>query len=391
MQKVLLPVLLVAATAGTTWFFASGSGPVQDPWKNTQQAAQQHLDSGEPSLFTGEPQQQSASVPDSAMNPLMTDEEQQRVAQSIEDSRTSAAQSKMRLFLKNIEEANELVDDLRAEIKLWETDVEALGGSDNGKKIASDDKLVERFLVHYRDKRRPAKDRPDFYAAELETLAAPVEKLLNSGQVAAAPTDSAFDAVSTIADSAHADIATYRESRLAVEGLIAEATSTADVTLNDRLLERRDRKNREMETVAIQAGEERRQERQAELIASRKELVDAEIEEEKRINRLEALSKKITPEVLAVLAPFVTPEYWHYGSKANNDKKLPYSLSHLRSLGCFKTRHEGWQVLQKIACDRNDKRPRWNVFDRERIQASKAQEYLIELGEALVYKGHLQP
>lgn len=389
MQKVLLPVLLVAATAGTTWFFASG--PAQDPWKATQQAAQQQLDSAEPTLFTSEPAQNFSPVPASSSNPLMTDEEQQRVAQSIEDSRTSAAHSKMRLFLKNVEEANGLVEDLRTEIELWETNVEALGGSENGKKIASDDQLVERFLVHYRDKRRPAKDRPDFYATELQTLAAPVQKNLESDLVAAAPTDSAFDAVSTIADSAHADITTYRESRIAVEGLIAEATTTADVTLNDRLLERRDRKNRELETVAIQAGEERRQERQAELIASRKALVDAEIEEEKRINRLEALSKKITPEVLAVLAPFVTPEYWHYGSKANNDKKLPYSLSHLRSLGCFKTRQEGWEVLQKIACDRNDKRPRWNVFDRERIQAAKAQEYLIELGEALVYKGHLQP
>lgn len=113
----------------------------------------------------------------------------------------------------------------------------------------------------------------------------------------------------------------------------------------------------------------------------------------------ELKAKANSPEVQALLAPFVTPAFSQPGKKTGA-KKTGVSLSALRATGALQPTVKGLKTLHRLGTkSQEDKeRPRWgfaSYFDRmsaeDREQLQKAQDYLNELGDVMVELGMLAP
>ena len=107
--------------------------------------------------------------------------------------------------------------------------------------------------------------------------------------------------------------------------------------------------------------------------------------------------KAAQPEVLAELAPFITPGYYQIDTMTPDLKPLSYTK--ITNAGALNGDVRGLTALLKIAWTSVDRaRPRWKMnpqlFMRhpaEVEQIKHAQQLLIELGPVLVEMGKLQP
>jgi hypothetical protein len=112
---------------------------------------------------------------------------------------------------------------------------------------------------------------------------------------------------------------------------------------------------------------------------------------------VELRKKAQEPEVLELLAPFITPGHAQINSLSLDSK--PLSFTALSSSGTLAPNINGLAKLVKVASTSQDKeRPRWNMnpllFQKhpaELEKATKAQRLLVELGPVLVEMGKLQP
>lgn len=113
----------------------------------------------------------------------------------------------------------------------------------------------------------------------------------------------------------------------------------------------------------------------------------------------ELKAKARSPEVQALLAPFITPAYSQPGKKTGT-KKTGVSLSALRATGALRPTVKGLTKLHRLGTKKveDKERPRWGfpnymkaMSPEERDQLQQAQDYLNELGAIMVELGMLAP
>ncbi|MCK4341621.1 MAG: hypothetical protein KAY37_07860 [Phycisphaerae bacterium] len=113
----------------------------------------------------------------------------------------------------------------------------------------------------------------------------------------------------------------------------------------------------------------------------------------------ERMAKAQSPEVQALLSPFITKAYSQPGKKTGA-RKTGVSLSALRATGALQPTVKGLTKLHRLGTKKQEdkERPRWgfaSYFNRmspeDREQLQKAQDYLNELGDTLVELGMLAP
>lgn len=113
--------------------------------------------------------------------------------------------------------------------------------------------------------------------------------------------------------------------------------------------------------------------------------------------RIELHHRAQSPATLSILAPFVTPG--DRGVRAVKAARKPHSLTELRAYGALSPTPEGLKHLVFVASDRRDQlRPRWSYTTYNWAKTAQGAEYvrqaqqlLIELGDALVEIGSLDP
>lgn len=263
----------------------------------------------------------------------------------------------------------------------WQTGVEPLLSSQEGRVLASDDVLVEGFVQVY-DEKRPSR-------AELESARPRIEALLNEPKAALADPSSAYqptDALVTELERERAALekaaATYKTSRERVESLLAGAKqkgiAPGGISLEQAISERRTRDVlalAEAETQRKERHQREEQQKQAALDESlhqqRLQAMDAQAEQdrlaleqraktdqqlrERQAERERLVAMANDPATQALFAPFLSKGKVRPGKNYPFEPPAPMSFSELQGINATANAKN----FIRIATDAGDDRPRW--------------------------------
>lgn len=265
-----------------------------------------------------------------------------------------------------------------------------------GRKIANNPALVEQFKS-LQKKERPPLDEIDVIGEQLDILLEPLESVSLSNV--------STDLVSKIDElgrEIRQKLGPIEQDLRLLNSLVGAASSQdpADETLQ-RHLDQLHQRQAQAKLEQVAAEEERLRQEQLFLDQQAK---DEEAKRQREYDRLrrEALS----PQVLSLLAPLVTPDYTQprqitglmaHGEKS--PKKEGVSLTRLKSLGVLDQNEIGMKKLALLNTRKWTSRPRWQMeynapepglWTAQQFEMiRKTQEYLIKYGDILAQEKKL--
>lgn len=313
-----------------------------------------------------------------------------------EDAMRRARVQQMQTQATRLREKMESLEEKRSEFVL---EMGKVLVDEQGKRLAADVDLVDRFVA-FRDKERPLEEEIASYRDELDILLEPVESINPSGDVSRDWVAQIDDVSERTRDA----IREYDDDLRSLRGLIARGGSEtpSPETLEVAVRERQDELAKaRLDRIKVAAKEAHE--------AMTEELADEAAAEAKRKLEYERLRREaLSPQVLSVLAPLITPDYSQpreiTGGMATGERtaeKKPVSLSRLRSLGVLEQDERGMIKVALLNSWEWTRRPRWDIkyqapepgqWSPQLARMIRAtQQYLIKYGDVLVAEGKLSP
>ena len=267
-----------------------------------------------------------------------------------------------------------------------------------GRQIASNPDLVKQFRT-LQSKERTVPAEIDVIGEQLDILLAPLESISPSSL-----SNSLVAKIDELGQEIRPELGAVDQDLRLLKRLLAAAESqdAADGTLARHLELLSDRQAKaELDRLAAEKDRLRREEELR--------VQQAKAEEAKRRREYERLrSEALSPQVLSLLAPLVTPDYAQprqitgmlaHGEKS--PKKEGVSLTRLRTLGVLDENERGMKKLALLNTRKWTNRPRWQMeynapepglwTPQQFEMIRKAQEYLNKYGDILVQEGKLAP
>ena len=300
------------------------------------------------------------------------------------------------------------------EIQKWDQAVRPLLNSDEGRYLAARPDDIRAFRALY-EPEVPAAADAEAFRAQLRVLLAPIERELAKELPLVEPNAEVESQLAEHASRVRQLTRDCRERRLQIESLLSQskrAGAPADMSLETAMAELQLRDSQEKADRLAQAEEAARREALDKAVRDRGEQTREQLEQERLLAEAEALRKRREAElavkkeqaqdskVQELLRPFTAAGYWQPDESQTADKR-PYSLQRLRNSGALEGTEEGLEKLRKLVAWPGDTdRPRWSSMntttirdlsagDRDKLR--KAQQALVEYGEALVELQLLDP
>lgn len=412
--SVVLFAIIVIVRVWSPWEVAAAAGNEQGAGEN-----QSELDaSGSASNADGDVEEQHLP----------------RVAVSeLERARAKAA---LAGFQAKAQEATKWHQALVSELQAYQTVIDSLLTSEDGRRFASTDRNVDVYLG-ITQKERPDSSKINAWKTQIETLVTAVESAESKSPdvTILLPDDYATELQSIVAEI-RAPLQELQQDLSVLNAIVAASSSqpASAPTLQDTIAERRAKEAQEAADRIAAARRQAKEESISELEAAEREKVEAENEialtriqaEKDRLAReAEAASRSAAAEekafmeaqaklqlerefnaereqVLSMLTPFV---YKHdsqlntRGTYSSTVEPTAVSLSAIEGLGGLEQSVAGLHQLHKLGNYGSNGRPlggfpirksnSFNYVEGAKDRVMKAQEYLIKYGDLLVEKGHL--
>lgn len=307
------------------------------------------------------------------------------------------------------------IETLAEEVERWEEEIPPLLNNEDGRKLAANEQQVRVFKTLF-EKPRPTVDDAAAIQEEVDTLIAALDEAYASELPGSAAYESILGRLTEKEEEALSYTATLRQMREGINSLVVTASrrSPSQLTLEQAIaaLALEDTQ-REVDLIA-QTEKEAREDATADLLAARRDLVEAE-EARKRIavesetanvkagtQHAKNLEEAKSTEVQTAIRFFITKGFYQPGDASDYTKTTearPISYSKLAAYGALEPSEEGLARLLFIVTNfPDDRRTRWKM-DRyigvlspdETEKLSKTQDYLRRLGDALVELRLLDP
>ena len=298
---------------------------------------------------------------------------------------------------------------LKSKADAFELTFASLLTDESGQRIAANSKFIDQYTL-LRDRERPSVLEIADIGDRLDILLAPLDAI-NAVELSS----DFLSEIDKLAKEIRSTARTFDQEQRLLDSLIAasKSQSPASNTLNEAIENRaQELAQAELESIRL-AEQQARGDRVAELsgqaAAGIKAKAAAEAEAAAAQREYEKLKREaLAPQVLALLAPFTTPDYTQpsqitnlmaHGTKTG--KNEPVSLSKLQSLGVLDDTEYGMKKLAILNTRNWTKRPRWsfvyeapepNLWSEQQFKMIRqTQEYLNKYGAILVQEGKLAP
>jgi len=320
--------------------------------------------------------------------------------QELEEGRAEFAADEQRNVIRLADETSASVQAALAQIDQWNAEIEPLRNNFEGQVIAGDEELAGQ--IHYLFvKERLRADKLKEMLSRVSTLAEQVRES-HQWNRDERPEQHVMEEIEALHASVSEAQAAWTRAVEQASAIRREASRRNPVPSNELLQVYLERAS-DQEALAdlnVDQQDDKEAERKRKEREAAKAAKDAEIQA-----KMEELIKEATaPEVLATLAPFVTPQFSQPTlegmavRKRTTTEKRPVSLSWLLEVGALDDSDEGRKVLARIGADRDLPEPRWSFptepgnWSETNIEfLNRAQQMLRDYGEILVDKGKLAP
>ena len=374
---------------------------------------------------------------------------EQATAASVQRAQVASAKVKQQQVLFQGKQVLEAIDAWEDEIDLWDIDVSGLMTSEEGKILATQPSLVERYRALVAEE-RPDRVEADQVRSLVQALIEPVQLAYDNPGDISLPEEDVGTQLAELLNQARQGRDAYRTPRLRIATLVSYAKQrggAGEKTLADVVTEQEEQENLE-QTALIEAEAQKAQDEVAERLATERAALikaqgDAEakrIEQERKAVELlgeqeaqriaeeaaaakrkmeqelaEQLAAKekelrrqefeqLWPKMQGYLTPFTAdgfmqPEGNGYVRTA---ERGPVSFAALEGSGKLEKTIQALQALSpmRIGSDKNDRplggfpsyRPGIDGWTNEMQETtSQVQDFLIRYGEIMVEKGLLAP
>jgi hypothetical protein len=327
--------------------------------------------------------------------------------------RSAAVRTQLIAAQQSVDQVLAQLAELEGEIRAWEEQVRPLMQNAEGKFLAGRPDLVRTFRTLF-EQPLPGTADAGLLRSRVESLAVPIRQELAKDDPRIEPGASLTKELETCLVQSRELAQKVRGQRRQLESLVASAKQSAapaQVTLEQALAALTLKESQEKaDRIAVEEDRVRKVALER-AVKDRSQQVAEELEQEALKKSAEALRRKRELEhqvriekaqakdVLALLTPFIAGGYLQPDDSQTVDKR-PYSWKRLQLSGALDPSEAGLEKLRKLVAYPGDtERPRWEMntttirdltpAQRERLR--KAQQALIEYGEALVELKKLDP
>ncbi len=367
-------------------------------------------------LTTKEPEVPPNTNPPIAQGTGKNSPPQRDPSESLRRAQLALAKTKQREAVNASRRLKSILDDWRNELEIWREQVDSLLTNSDGQFIASNPDSIRAFLAAY-ESSRPSNSEFTSSADSAKELSAIVENALSDPSDLSSPPPDFINQVESLAASATKGRDAYRASRREIQVLLKlarEKNSRSEIVLKDAIEEFRDHRAQ----IALQAKKDALQKAQDESDAIDRDIAANKIREaavtRKRTEDMAAEQRQAEEDMTALRKKARSAEVKRYlGNLFENGfsqprrtagmtglvdrvaKNGPVSLKALESAGCLEPTVEGLRQLNLAMTGLTD-RTKWQFSfnpvdwspDNQKF-IKQAQDYLVELGPALVKEGLL--
>lgn len=289
------------------------------------------------------------------------------------------------------QEALQTLDELIVTARAWEADIAPLTGDEDGRRIAASEERVEAYLALLAQ--RPDGERASLLRQEVQRLllAAESEWLAEQATVTYGQAEATITALRAANAEARELLATAQQARQAILDLVDPSAPPAEQDLAAAVEQVRKRWRDEHAAALRQSQDAVR--RAAALRGTNEVLKQGGLDQLKK--------EAVSPRVLAVVKPFITPSKL-LGEQVYSTPRR-FALSELRRTNALDRSDHGYARLawsavatdlhpnpwKSLLVNNRVQVDRWSPAQREFVR--QAQDYLIKYGPSLVELGLLEP
>lgn len=416
--RAFLPVVLLVIGVGAGWWFGRG---VSSKERGTTSSVSE-------SSLTGRP---SANVPTLSTDAVERDRQiEEQTIRAKQAEQMALAKRNLEQILAEGQKVLVLADAFDSEVKAWSSEIETLLTSDRGRCLAGKESAIQGFRAIY-DADRPTRVEGASARQRVDTLLQPVRDALSNGATTYTPSSEWISSFQKETDTLRRLIGRYREPRLQIEALVTDAQregTGSPMTLQEAIADLDARNAKEQARLVAEARAKAQHDADVQIAAAEGDKVRqeaaqklAQMEADKEAQRVDAETKEQQTrdetehqrklklaqgtDVKRLMIPFTTEGYWQPGAEDGEiTTKGPVSLSRLRATGALEPTSKGLQTLLLLGGKSRSwqppekQRPRWGFEPYlDKLSASqmdelkKAQEYLRDLGDAMVELKMLAP
>jgi hypothetical protein len=279
---------------------------------------------------------------------------------------------------KQLSEASSYIDQASAYSQSWQGEIEPMLDGPEGEAVAVNEELVDKLAYLTREDRTPL--------AEIESTRQRIIELQEVANGAGANSLSSADMVEIRELHAKAKAADqeWQNTVTGARAIVGLAVSQASSDPNSKLDEQITQANHKATLDALDAQRVRKEE----IAAKEREL----------------LERALSPEVAAVLTPFLEPRDVQPRLSGSSVRfretldKQPMSFAALQGMGALSNSIDGLERLAAVGGHRDLSEPRWSVHsqsgnwtDSDKEMLRQAQTFLREYGPILVQNSRLSP